>query len=256
MSSPFDKLVNTIKALREPINGCPWDLKQNIKSLAPSLLEECCECIDGISNNDIDNVKEELGDLIFTTTLISYILEQEALTSINEIINKVNDKMISRHPHVFSSGKKLNTSCEVLQQWDEIKTKKEGRIQTKVLDKIPKSMPPMDKSYEIQKKVEKVGFDWEHINDIFQKITEETEEVKEEIESGDFSKLELEIGDLLFSVINLSRYLKINPSVALSRTNDKFLKRFNNVEEKMKNNKLKLSKENFHIMDKYWEESK
>lgn len=256
MNSPFEELVNTIKTLREPINGCPWDLKQNIKSLAPSLLEECCECIDGISNNDIDNVKEELGDIIFTSTLISYILEQEKLTSINEIINTVNNKMISRHPHVFGSGQKLSSSKEVLKQWDEIKTKKEGRVKTKILDQIPSSMPPMDKSYEIQKKVEKVGFDWENINDIFLKITEETEEVKHEIESGDLSKLELEIGDLLFSVINLSRYLKINPSIALSRTNEKFMKRFNIVEEKMKNNKLEISKENFNIMDKFWEESK
>lgn len=252
----FNKLVKTVKKLREPINGCPWDLKQNIKSLAPSLLEECCEFIDGVNNNDIDNAKEELGDIFFTTALISYIIEQENNGSIDEILDNVTDKMIFRHPHVFTDGKKLKNSKEVLEQWEEIKIKKEGRIQKGLLSKIPRSIPPLEKSYEIQKKVEKVGFDWKSVDDVFKKIVEETNEVKDELKSGNRDNLEQEIGDLLFSVVNLSRFLNIDPSVALNRTNKKFIDRFHKVETKMKDNNLELNKNNFEIMDKYWEESK
>lgn len=255
-NTSYNKLLDTIKQLRDPINGCPWDLKQDMKTLGPSLLEECCECLDGISAGDNDNVKEELGDIIFTATLMSYILEQEGKTTTNEIIENVNEKMIRRHPHVFSNVNNVNTSDEVLTQWEDIKEKLEGRKQKGILDKIPKGLPPLERSNEIQKKVEKVGFDWEDIADIFDKINEEVDEVKEEIRSNDRDKLELEIGDLLFSVVNLSRFLKIDPSVALRRTNNKFNGRFQYIEEKMKEKNLPLSKEQFKVMDSLWNESK
>lgn len=256
MSKSYSELLKTIKALREPINGCPWDLKQNIKSLGPSLLEECCECLDGIANKDMENVKEELGDIIFTSTLMSYILEQDGVSTTDDIISDVNKKMINRHPHVFSNTEGIETSDDVLVQWDKIKVEKEGRVVKGTLDKIPKSLPPLDKSFEIQKKVEKKGFDWEHIDHIFEKIVEETNEVKAEIESNNRENLEVEIGDLLFSVVNLARFLKINPSSALSRTNSKFINRFNYVEEGMKSLNLDLKSENFKSMDKLWEEAK
>lgn len=255
-SKSFSNLIDTIKKLRDPKTGCPWDIKQSIKSLAPSLLEECCECIDGASSGDIINVKEELGDIIFTATLMTYIIEQENHGSVDEIINAVNEKMIRRHPHVFSDTKGVNTSEAVLEQWESIKTNIEGRKQESLLSKIPASLPAMEKSYEIQKKVAKVGFDWEEVSNIFLKITEETEEVKEEIETGDRDKMEEEIGDLLFSVINLARFLKINPSVALSRTNKKFIERFAFVESEMTKKEQKMSKENFQEMDQLWELSK
>lgn len=257
MSKSYKELVDIIKKLREPINGCPWDLKQNIRSLAPALLEESCECLDGVARDDSSNVAEELGDIIFTATLMSYILEQEKITTIDDILNSVNSKMISRHPHVFKDdSQKLDSSEEVLKQWDEIKVKKEGRVKKGLLDKIPSSLPSIHRAYEIQKKVEKVGFDWPSAEDIFKKIQEETEEVKAEIISNERDKLELEIGDLLFSVINLSRFLNIDPDMALNRTNNKFIHRFTKVEERMKNEKLDLKSENFKIMDEYWEQSK
>lgn len=252
----YEELLETIKRLREPINGCPWDLKQNIKSLGPSLLEECCECLDGISRGDNKNIAEELGDIIFTSTLMSYIMEQEGFTTTDKIISDVNNKMIKRHPHVFSDTDGINTSEEVLIQWEKIKEIKEGRVKKLLLDKIPKSMPPLEQSYEIQKKVEKKGFDWESIEHIFDKIVEETREVKEEITSNNMDNLELEIGDLLFSVVNLSRFLNIDPSRALSRTNAKFKKRFNYVEERMKEKDLELCKANFKTMDSLWDEAK
>ncbi len=256
IKSEFENLLSTIKKLREPINGCPWDLKQNISTMAPSLLEECCECLDGVTAGDYDNVKEELGDILFTTTLMSYILEQDGLTTTDEIISDVNKKMIRRHPHVFSNTTGVNTSEKVLEQWEDIKVNVEGRKQKGLLDKIPRSLPPLMKANEIQKKVEKVGFDWENIEHIFDKIVEETNEVREEIKTQDTEKLELEIGDLLFSVVNLSRYLKIDPSNALRRTNNKFENRFGYIEKKMSEDNLELSKENFKIMDSYWDESK
>lgn len=256
MSKSYKALFETVKKLREPINGCPWDLKQNIKSLGPSLLEECCECLDGIALNDNKNVKEELGDIIFTSTLMAYILEQEGFTTVDDILTEVNNKMVTRHPHVFKGKGGIKTSDDVLNQWDKIKETEEGRKVKKVLDNIPRSLPPLDKSFEIQKKVEKRGFDWENIEHIFDKIVEETQEVKEEIESQDMEKLEIEIGDLLFSVVNLARFLKINPSSALNRTNDKFINRFNFVEDNMNKQGLDLNKENFKVMDKLWDESK
>lgn len=252
----YMKLLETVKALRDPVNGCPWDLKQNLKSLAPSILEECCECIDGINSNDLENVSEELGDIIFTATLMTYIMEQENNISVDSVISSVNNKMIRRHPHVFSNTDNINTSDEVLQQWENIKINVEGRINKGLLDKIPNSLPPLEKSYEIQKKVEKVGFDWENVSDIFEKISEETIEVKNEIDSNCPEKIEEEIGDLLFSVINLARFLNVNPSSALAKTNKKFLKRFKFIENKMQSNNLNLCKENFRTMDKFWNESK
>lgn len=256
INSRFEDLLSTVKKLRDPKNGCPWDLKQNISSLAPSLLEECCECLDGISVGDYDNVKEELGDVLFTTTLMSYILEQDGVTTTDEIIENVNQKMIRRHPHIFSDTTGINSSEKVLEQWEDIKVKVEGRTQKGLLDRIPRSLPPLNKAYEIQKKVEQVGFDWENIEHIFDKIVEETIEVREEIKSKNTDKLEMEIGDLLFSVVNLSRYLKIDPSNALRRTNRKFENRFQYIEKKMSENNLELSKDNFKIMDGYWDESK
>lgn len=256
MSSSYKNLLDTVKALREPINGCPWDLKQNLKSLGPSLLEECCECLDGIALNDRKNIKEELGDIIFTSTLMSYILEQDGDTTVDEIISDVNSKMISRHPHVFSGTKGINSSDEVLIQWEKIKETKEGRVKKRVLDKIPKSLPALEKSFEIQKKVEKRGFDWENIEHIFDKIVEETQEVRQELKEDNRDNLELEIGDLLFSVVNLARFLKIDPSVALGRTNSKFINRFNYVEDSMKKRGLELSSKNFKIMDSLWDEAK
>lgn len=254
--SKFYEMIDTIKALREPINGCPWDLKQNVKSLLPSLLEEVYELTDGVAQNDNENIVEELGDIIFTSSLISYIAQQEGISTIDNIIDGVNQKMISRHPHVFKNNQKLNCSEEVLKQWEEIKVKKEGRSTNSLLERIPRSTPPIDMANEIQKKVAKVGFDWESTEGIFDKINEEVNEVKVEIESGDRDKLEEEIGDLLFSVINLSRFLDINPSIALNKTNNKFKKRFTYIEEEMKKLELPLSKDNFKIMDKLWDKSK
>lgn len=252
----FKKLFETIKKLRDPDEGCPWDLKQSVESLAPSLLEECCECLDGVSSRDYKNVQEELGDVIFTATLMSYILEQDGLSSTEDIIKHVNDKMIRRHPHVFGNRKNVDSSEEVLELWDEIKVKVEGRKIDSILGKIPRSLPPLEKSYEIQKKVKKVGFDWDNISHVFDKIAEETREVKEEIESGNHDRLEQEIGDLLFSVVNLSRFLNISPDNALRRTNEKFINRFNYIENKMKELNLELSDKNFKTMDTLWDEAK
>lgn len=252
----YDKLVETIKKLRNPENGCPWDLKQTIQTLSPALLEESCECIDGAASNDYSNVAEELGDILFTSSLMAYILQQDGYITISEIIESVNNKMIRRHPHVFSNQQGIDTSEKVLEQWDFIKENLEGRKNNDILSKIPKSLPPLEKSFEIQKKVKKVGFDWSNINDIFEKIQEEIFEVKDEINNNNFDNLELEIGDLLFSVINLSRFLKVDPSIALNRTNNKFTKRFSFVEKEMNEKNIEMNSDNFQIMDDLWNESK
>lgn len=251
----FNTLINTVKSLREPETGCAWDLKQTASSLCPSLLEEVCECMDAAHSNDDENLKEELGDVVFTSLLISYIKEQEGAFSVDEVLKTASDKMIRRHPHVFGDAS-AETSDEVLTQWDRIKAEVEGRISERLLGKIPSSLPSLLKAWEIQKKAAKVGFDWPSVDQVWDKVHEEIDEVKQEIEDNNREKLEEEIGDLLFSVVNIARFLKVDPDRALTLTNRKFTDRFNKVEDKMKALGKEMSTENFELMDSLWEEVK
>ena len=251
----FNKLLEVIIKLRSP-EGCPWDKKQTLKSLIPNLFEETFECIDAIDNEDVDNTMEEIGDLYLLVVMLSYILEQTSPYTIKNVLNTITDKLIRRHPHVFSDTK-VESVEEVLDLWQDIKVNIEGKSKKdSLLDSIPLSFPPLERAYKIQKKVAKVGFDWEDSTDVLGKIKEELRELENELVSGNQAKAEMEMGDFIFSVINLSRFLKIDPAIALHKTNQKFTKRFQYIEKEIKKYGGNLEDTSLDDMDKLWEEAK
>lgn len=253
-SFEFRQLLDIIKTLRSP-NGCPWDREQTPETLRSSLLDECLEVIQGINHKDEANVREELGDVLLVVFLMAQIYEERTPGFQTDMIKELNEKLIRRHPHVFGDAE-VGSSEEVVRQWEAIKKTEKNRVAPTIADKIPKGLPPLEKSYEIQKKVSKVGFDWETSEPVIHKLLEELEEVKHELKTGHFDNLEQEIGDLLFSAVNLSRVCKVHPSLALERTNTKFLNRFAYIEKKLGEKGLSPSKEHFDQMEELWEESK
>jgi len=260
----FKALYETIARLRGP-GGCPWDREQSPSTLRGALVEETYECLEAIDENDIAHIAEELGDLFLLATMISYMHEEDGKFSVADVLTKINEKLIRRHPHVFGEVKVKN-SVEALDNWAAIKVEKEGRKpKDSILDKVSSGLPPMDRSYALQKKAAKAGFDWPDAEGVIAKINEELEEVKEaaaksahnEPENQPAAKeIEEELGDLLFSCINLCRFLKVEPSVALRRTNSKFVERFKYVEKKMKESGHEMNRENLNIMDTFWNEAK
>ncbi|MCL2196223.1 MAG: nucleoside triphosphate pyrophosphohydrolase [Treponema sp.] len=250
----FNALYDTVVKLRAP-QGCPWDREQTPSTLRGALIEETYECLEAIDENDSAHIAEELGDLFLLATMISYMHEQEGKFSVADTLCKINEKLIRRHPHVFGDVK-VKDSAEVLDNWAAIKIEKEGRKpKDSLLDEISGGLPPAERAYALQKKAAKAGFDWPDKEGVIDKIKEELEEVQQVI-GNDSSCLEEELGDLLFSVINLCRFLKIEPSIALRRTNSKFMDRFKYIEEKMKETGQEMKKENLELMDRYWNEAK
>jgi tetrapyrrole methylase family protein/MazG family protein len=265
-SESFKALYDTVVKLRGP-GGCPWDREQTPSSLRGALVEETYECLEAIDENNPDHVAEELGDLFLLATMISYMHEQEGKFTVSDSLKKITDKLIRRHPHVFADVK-VRDSAHVLENWAAIKVNQEGRKpKDSVLDEVKGGLPPMDRAFKLQKKAAKVGFDWPDAQGVISKIKEELQEVTEaenniarngqaEEKSLQEAELEKELGDLLFSVINLCRFHKIDPSAALHRTNVKFTERFKYVESKMKESGNEMKKENLEIMDKFWNEAK
>jgi len=271
VSESFKALYDTVVKLRGP-GGCPWDQEQTPSTLRGSLVEETYECLEAIDENDPDHVAEELGDLFLLATMIGYMHEQEGKFTVSDSLQKITDKLIRRHPHVFADVK-VKDSAQVLENWAAIKVNQEGRKpKDSILDEVSGGLPPMDRAFKLQKKAAKVGFDWPDTEGVISKIKEELQEVmeaekniahNEQAEGKSLqeaalqeAELEKELGDLLFSVINLCRFHKIDPSAALHRTNVKFTERFKYVEAKMKESGNEMKKENLDIMDKFWNEAK
>jgi tetrapyrrole methylase family protein/MazG family protein len=278
----FKELYDIAARLRAP-SGCPWDREQTPSTLRGALIEETYECIEAIDENNPAHIAEELGDLFLITTMLAYIYEEEGIFSVKDVLVKIKEKLIRRHPHVFNQLKVKDTA-EVLNNWEKIKNELEGRKpRDSILDSVGQGIPPMDRANKLQKKASKAGFDWLNVDGVFDKIKEELEETyKAVLDTKNISKeniphetilpvkhaakypgqnpaeisLEEELGDLLFSVINLCRYLKIEPSAALRRTNSKFVNRFRHVEMKMKETGNEMKKENLDIMEKFWTEAK
>ncbi len=253
----FRRLISVIETLRSP-EGCPWDRKQTPSSLAPNILEEAYEFIDALHNGDTANMREELGDLYLLVSMISYMQQQENSFSISEVLEEISEKLVRRHPHVFGDEKKEDPE-EVVELWNSIKKNVENKKSVDSLtEKVPRTLPPLERSYKLQQKVAKVGFDWNDSTDVKKKVVEELQELIEVIESDETpgDREEEELGDVLFSVVNLARFLEIDPAVALHKTNQKFVERFKYIEENMKADGRELSKENFTLMDRLWEEAK
>ncbi|GMO34730.1 MAG: hypothetical protein Ta2F_10880 [Termitinemataceae bacterium] len=233
--------------------------KQNPQTLRGNLIEEAYECIEAIDEGSAPHVQEELGDVFLLASMLSYMYEQQGAFTVADVLDGISEKLIRRHPHVFG-GETVKDSDQVLANWEKIKIEKEGREpKDSVLDEVSRAMPPLDRAYKLQKKAAKTGFDWKDVSGIFDKINEETCEVKEEIakSAGKITpELECELGDLLFSVVNLCRFYKIEPSVALNRTNNKWTARFKEVEKRMKALNLDMTSENVDKMEQFWQEAK
>jgi len=266
----FKELYDVIVRLRSP-GGCSWDREQTPRSLRGDLIEETYECIEAIDQQEPNHIKEELGDIFLLVTMIAYMHEQEGLFSVADVLKTNAEKLIRRHPHVFEeSGKGPALSPEeTLEKWAQIKIEKEGRKpKDSLLDEVRRGLPPLDRAWKLQKKAAKVGFDWPDTAGVIGKIKEELEEVEAAIANtsadttaADTGKpadaaLEGELGDLLFSVINLCRFFDIEPSVALQRTNTKFTERFKYVEKRMKESGQEMTAHNLAVMDQYWNMAK
>lgn len=250
----FDELVRIIKQLRSP-SGCPWDRKQTHQSLVQYLFEETNEVVDTIILNKTDKLKEELGDLLLQILLHSKIAEENNDFSIIDVIKILNEKLIRRHPHVFGD-KKVNDADDVVVLWKDIKDneKNNENINTSILDNIPKNFSPLLKSYKLQKKASEVGFDWENYEGILDKIEEELKELKSAIKTN--KNIEHELGDVLFSIVNLGRFLKINSDVAIEKANLRFIERFQYIEKKVLESKKDFKEHTIEELEKYWNEAK
>lgn len=246
----FERLLIIMDELREQ---CPWDKKQTMESLRHLTIEEVYELGDAVLDNDLDEVKKELGDLLLHIVFYSKIGSETKSFDIADVCNSISDKLIERHPHIYSDVKVENEE-DVKRNWEQIKLKEKGK--TSVLQGVPVSLPAMVKANRIQDKVSGVGFDWEEPNQVWEKVEEELQEFKAEADAGDRDTMESEFGDVLFSLINYARFLKINPENALERTNKKFIKRFQYLEAKLLQLNKKLVDMTLSEMDVYWEEAK
>jgi XTP/dITP diphosphohydrolase len=245
----FGRLLDIMDDLREK---CPWDKKQTLESLRHLTIEETYELGDAILDNDLPEIKKELGDLLLHIVFYAKIGSESNTFDIADVANSICDKLIDRHPHIYGDVVVANEE-EVKQNWEKLKLK-EGK--KSVLEGVPKSLPALVKASRIQDKVKGVGFDWEESHQVWDKVEEELAELQEEVKSGNHDKMVAEFGDVLFSMINYARFLKINPEDALERTNKKFMKRFMYLESKAGELGKPLSDMTLAEMDVFWEEAK
>ena len=248
----FLKLVNILKTLRAP-GGCDWDREQTHSSLIPYLTEETYEVIEAIENNDSSALKEELGDLLLHVLFQAELSSEKQEFDIFDSIDAINNKLISRHPHVFDKDLG-NQEWNQKGSWEKAKKKEKNR--QSVLEGVPKSLPGLLRSRRIQEKASSVGFDWKEVSPVISKVEEELNEVRDAISNKDSKEIEMEIGDLLFAVVNLSRFYNIDPESALKKSTDKFIQRFNQVEQKINESGKKIEDLNLETMDKIWNEVK
>jgi tetrapyrrole methylase family protein/MazG family protein len=271
----FRALYDTVVRLRAP-DGCPWDREQSPASLRGDLIEETYECVEAIDEKDPAHIREELGDLFLLATMLSYMHEQEGLFSVEDTLRGITEKLIRRHPHVFGEfqeGSAPLSPADVLRNWAKIKVEQEGRKpKDGLLDDVSRALPPLDRAHRLQKKAAKAGFDWPDLKGVIDKLEEELGETYRAI--GELEAigrhaaeaphevtrrqeaLEEELGDLLFSAVNLCRFLKVDPSVALQGANAKFVSRFSYMEKRMAETGRQMNAGNLEAMDAFWEEAK
>lgn len=255
MNSVFNILIELMAKLRSP-EGCPWDRKQTTQSLKPFLVEECYEVIDALEEGNPDKIKEELGDLLFQIVFHARIAEERGEFVMEDVIRTNIEKMTRRHPHVFGE-EKLSTDKEVLANWEELKKKEKGYEDRKsVLEGVPRELPSLLRAHRLQERAARVGFDWKHLNEVLPKLDEEMREFKESLQKKDADAIEEELGDVFFTLVNISRFLEINPEEALRKTISKFIERFRTIEEKAAEQGRSLTDMTLEEMDKLWEESK
>ena len=253
----INKIKKIIQILRDPIDGCPWDIKQNYKSLAPYSIEEAYELANAIEKNDISEIKNELGDLLLQVTLISQIASEKNDFTFDDVAEAISEKIIRRHPQIFD--KDYNKDDLPHDSWERIKnleTLSKNVTNGNVLDNIETNIPAMLKSIKIQKRASSLNFDWDNNNQVMKKVDEELNELKEALDKKDKDCIEDELGDLFFTLINLSRHLKLDPEQTLRKSNDKFISRFNALENILDEMNLKWHNLNKNEFKDLWEKAK
>ena len=245
------RVIDTLDILRV---RCPWDAKQTNESLRPNTIEEVYELAQALANDDTADIKKELGDVLLHVLFYSKIADEQGRFDIADVADALNDKLIFRHPHIFGDVK-VGNAHDVETNWEKIKLKEKGGSRT-VLAGVPEALPALIKAFRIQEKAANVGFDWEKRDDVWQKVCEETGEVSEAIASGSQSDIEVEFGDLLFSIINAARLYGVNPENALERTNRKFISRFNHIERSAAESGRAVSDLSLDEMETLWCEAK
>lgn len=252
----IERLLSVMQRLRAP-DGCPWDREQTHESLKSDLIEEAYEVIDAIESGNVSHLEEELGDLLLQVVFHSQIASEHGHFEFDTVANRISDKLVRRHPHVFGEVEVADSS-EVLQNWDSIKKaeKGEGDKPSSIVSGIPKHLPALQKAHQIQKRAARAGFDWEHIDDVFGKLHEEIEEVKDAIGRNHEADIRDELGDLLFSVVNVSRFLGHNPEELLNRNIKKFVHRFQKVEAQVHNSGREFKEFTLDELDVFWDQAK
>jgi len=248
----FSRLVGIMAKLRSE-NGCPWDKEQNHRSLRQHLIEETYEVIEAIDENKYDHLAGELGDLLLQIVFHAQLAQEAGLFSIDDVVESINQKLVRRHPHVFGD-EIIRTSQEQIVAWEKSKLKKEGK--KSAVDGVPKELPALLRAYRLQGKAAAVGFDWPDLLPVWGKLAEETLELKEALDAGTEDDIEEELGDLLFTVVNISRFIKVNPEDALRRTIEKFERRFKQVEAEFNAAGRSLSDVSLQEMDLVWDKIK
>ncbi len=253
MEMDIQELLKIMEALRGD-KGCPWDKEQTRESLKPYIIEEAYELFEAIEENDPENIKEELGDLLFQIVFQCQIAKERAEFDMSGVIEKIGEKMIARHPHVFGDTE-CRTPEEVTKQWEVLK-KREGKLRESILEGVPKAMSSLLRAHRLQKRAAQAGFDWEKVEDVLEKLDEELNEFKEALESKDQKGIEDELGDILFMLVNISRFISVNPEDALRKTISKFIHRFRYIEMEAAEQGKKLSDMTLQEMDRLWDEAK
>ena len=263
-SSEFDRLVAIMARLRSP-SGCPWDREQTLETLRPYLIEETYEAIEAIERRDWSQLAEELGDLQLQIVFQSQIASEEGQFTIEDVLRHINEKLIRRHPHVFGD-ESAETPGQVLHRWEQIKAEEKrnkgeangdsGDAQESILDGVPRSQPAMLEARKIGRKAASAGFDWAQVDDIVEKLQEEIRELEAARTSASTEQLEEEVGDLLFTIVNIARHLKVNPELALRKANSKFRDRFAYVEDGLRRQGKSLETAELEEMEQLWQQAK
>ena len=253
----IEKIRKIIEILRDPQNGCPWDLKQDYQSLAPYSIEEAYELVNAIESSNIDNIKNELGDLLLQVVLISQVASDKGDFNFDDVANEISKKIIRRHPQIFNHNYTKNDLPN--ESWEKIKNdeKVEGKLKSKhILDRIETNIPSTIRSIKIQKKAASLNFDWDDETQVLTKVDEELNELKEALKNGQKENIEEELGDLFFTLLNLSRHLKLDPDQTIRKANSKFIQRFNTMENILDEMNLKWHNLKKSDLEKLWRKAK
>ena len=256
LTEEINNLLQTFKKLRDPSQGCPWDKEQDFKSIASCSIEEAYEVADAIEREDFNDLKEELGDLFFQIIFHSGMAEEKKLFNFEEVVKELNDKLIRRHPHVFDKKQEMSAS-ESLEIWEKEKKKeREKKNLTSLMDDIPKNLPSLTRAKKIQKRAKSVGFDWQNENDVIRKIDEEIDELKRAKASQKKEDIAQEIGDLFFTLVNLSRHYNLEPEDIIRKANLKFETRFRKMEDEANKTKVNLEDLEINELETLWQKIK